>query len=81
MIGQEMPGQSTRQLMHRLAEGRCPLHGTPMTEVGPTDDGSMVIVECTQADCNIRGTKSGSDETVVLVPEFLHLLDPDRPEI
>jgi hypothetical protein len=67
--------------MHRLADGRRPLHGTPMAEVGHTEHGSMVIVECTQADCDIRGTKSGPGETVVLLPEFLHLLDPDRPEI
>jgi hypothetical protein len=52
-----------------------------MAEVGHTEHGSMVIVECTQADCDIRGTKNGPGETVVLLPEFLHLLDPDRPGI
>ncbi len=74
-----MPRQSTRQLMHRLADGRCPLHGAPMTPVGHAEDRSE-IVECSQADCGIRGTRGGPDEAVVLLPEFLHLLDPDRPE-
>jgi hypothetical protein len=73
--------QLTRQQMHRLAGGRCPLHGAAMTEIGHTDDRSVAIVECTQADCDIRGTKSGPDEAVVLLPEFLHLLDPDQPEV
>lgn len=76
-----MPRQSTRQLMHRLADGRCPLHGAPMVLIGPTEDQSAVILECSQADCSIRGTRSGSDNAVVLLPEFLHLLDPDKPEM
>jgi hypothetical protein len=76
-----MPRQSTRQLMHRLADGRCPLHGAQMTLIGHTEDRSAVIVECSQADCSIRGARSGSDEAVVLLPEFLHLLDPDKSEM
>jgi len=52
-----------------------------MAQVGQSEDGASSIVECTQADCSIRGTRSGADEAVVLLPEFLHLLDPERPDI
>jgi hypothetical protein len=52
-----------------------------MTLIGHTEDRSAVIVECSQADCSIRGARSGSDEAVVLLPEFLHLLDPDKSEM
>ena len=76
-----MPRQSTRQHMHRLADGRCPIHGAPMEQVGLAEDGSALIVECTQVDCNIRGTRSASEGAVVLLPGFTHLLDPDRPDI
>jgi hypothetical protein len=76
-----MPRQSTRQLMHRLADGRCTLHGAQMALIGYTEDRGAVIVECSQADCSIRGVRSGSDEAVVLLPEFLHLLDPDNSEM
>jgi hypothetical protein len=69
------------QLMHCLADGRCPLHGVPMTLIGNAEDRSTIIVECSQTNCDIRGTKSGPDEAVVLSPEVLHLLDPDRPEL
>jgi hypothetical protein len=52
-----------------------------MAQVGQSEDGSSSIMECTQADCSIRGTQSKPDEPIVLLPEFLHLLDPDRPDI
>jgi hypothetical protein len=52
-----------------------------MAPIGPTEDQSAVIVRCSQADCSIRGTRSASDDAVVLLPEFLHLLDSDKPEM
>jgi len=76
-----MPRQSTRQLMNRLADGRCPIHGATMVQVGYAEDEKTEIVECTQADCGIRGTRSSPEAGVVLLSEFVHLLDPDRPEI
>ncbi len=52
-----------------------------MEEVGRTENGDLAIVECSQTDCAIRGTRNSPDGSVVLLPEFLHLLDPDRPEV
>ena len=74
-----MPRQSTLQYLHRLADGHCPLHGAPMTQVGLAEDGSTLVVECTHPECTIRGTRSQNDTAVVLLPEFSHLLDPDKP--
>jgi hypothetical protein len=50
-----------------------------MTQVGLAEDGSTLVVECTHPGCNIRGTRSQNDKAVVLLPEFSHLLDPDKP--
>jgi hypothetical protein len=74
-----MPRQSTLQYLHRLADGHCPIHGTPMTQIGVAEDRNTLIVECDQTGCNIQGTKSQNDTAVVLLPEFSHLLDPDKP--
>ncbi len=74
-----MPRQHTRQHLHRLADGRCPIHGAVMAQVGTADDGTTLVVKCTQVDCVIHGTRRENEEGVVLLPEFMHLLDPDRP--
>ena len=76
-----MPRQATLHHMRRLADGRCPTHGAPMAQVGLAEDGRMVIVACTQEGCNIRGMRGESDPSVTLLPEFVHLLDPDKPEV
>jgi hypothetical protein len=76
-----MPRQHTRQHLHRLAGGRCPIHGAPMAQVDVAEDGRTLIVECTQTDCGVRGTRRENEEGVVLLPEFLHLLDPDSPTV
>lgn len=76
-----MARQHTRQYLHRLAEGRCPVHGALMAQVQAAEDGRTLVVECTQTDCDIRATKRENDEGVVLLPEFLHLLDPDKPKM
>ena len=76
-----MPRQHTRQHLHRLAKGRCPIHGTPMAQVEEAEDTDTLIVKCTQVDCDIRGTRREDEESVVLLPEFLHLLDPDSPRV
>jgi hypothetical protein len=41
-----MPRQSTLQYLHRLADGHCPIHGTPMTQIGVAEDRNTLIVEC-----------------------------------
>lgn len=74
-----MPKQSTLHRMQLLADGRCPIHGASMSQSGLAENGNTPIVECSQPGCNIRGIKSGPGETVVLLPEFSHLLDPDQP--
>ena len=74
-----MPRQHTRQHLHRLADGRCPIHGAPMAQVGASEDGTSLVVKCTQVDCDIQGIRGRNEESVVLLPEFMHLLDPDRP--
>ncbi len=76
-----MPRQHTRQHLHRLADGRCPIHGAPMAQVEVAEDTDTLIVKCTQVDCDIRGTRRENEEGVVLLPEFLHLLDPDSLRI
>jgi hypothetical protein len=50
-----------------------------MAQVGTADDGTTLVVKCTQVDCDIHGTRRENEEGVVLLPEFMHLLDPDRP--
>jgi hypothetical protein len=52
-----------------------------MEQVEIGEDTDTLIVKCTQVDCDIRGTKRENEEGVVLLPEFLHLLDPDSPKI
>jgi len=71
-----MPRQHTRQHLHRLADRRCPIHGTPMAEVEMAEDTDPLIVRCTQVDCDIRGTRRENEESVVLLPEFLQSDSP-----
>src|SRR5215207_800286 len=49
--GGAMPRQHTRQHLHRLADGCCPIHGAPMAQVGAAEDGTSLVVKCTQVDC------------------------------
>ncbi|MBL0406655.1 hypothetical protein JKG68_22125 [Microvirga aerilata] len=52
-----------------------------MAQIEEAEDTGTLIVKCTQVDCDIRGTRREDEEGVVLLPEFLHLLDPDSPRI
>jgi hypothetical protein len=68
--------QATRHRLQRLAQCRCPVHGTPMAQVGAAGDGQASLTECTRRDCDIRGTTVDPNGPIVLMPQFAHLLNP-----
>lgn len=49
-----MAEQSRIDRLKRLEDGRCPIHGIGMVQVG--QDGALFRVECPRADCNVQGT-------------------------
>lgn len=73
-----MAMQSRHDRLKRLSEGRCPIHGLSMVQVGLVDV-SAALVECPRRDCGIRGTATDPDGVVSLLPEHESLLGEARP--
>lgn len=71
-----MAKQSPQDRLHRLSDGRCPIHGTPMPQVGNTIQGDkhLYLVACPRRDCDIKATSESSFGPCDLLPEFEHLL-------
>ncbi|PNG50312.1 hypothetical protein WDL1P1_00362 (plasmid) [Variovorax sp. WDL1] len=69
-----MRKQSAQDREIRLSEGRCPVHGCAMHQVGLAKGERRLIVGCPRGDCEIRGTAERPAGPVVLLPEHEHLL-------
>ena len=73
-----MAKQSAKDRAQRLRAGCCPIHGTPMPQVG-TDviDGKPVsVVGCPRKDCTVQATQAEHDGGATLLPAWSHLLTP-----
>lgn len=71
-----MAKQTPADRLSRLADGRCPIHGLPMYQVGSAvvDEKTRFVAECTRADCNVQATTHEPFGPAVLLPEFEYLL-------
>jgi hypothetical protein len=69
-----MAKQSASERAFRLEGGNCPVHGSPMTQVGLDDDRTGYLVACTRKDCDIQGTAKIPYGPVTLLRSFEHLL-------
>lgn len=68
-----MVKQSRTDRLLRLSEGRCPIHGIPMVQVGVK--GSLFVALCPRRDCGISGTASVSHGPVTLDQEYQEWLN------
>ena len=70
--------QSPHDRLLRLADCRCPVHGTAMTQTGTTVVNGLhaYLAECPRADCGIKGTSFEAHGSLTLLPEFMHLVEP-----
>lgn len=68
--------QSVPDRLARLADGRCPLHGTAMPQVGNRIINGAVhaVVACPREDCNVQATMANHRARAVLTAEFDHLV-------
>lgn len=69
-----MKKQNKDDRLKRLAEGRCPVHGLTMTQVGLADNGRRFVVACPRMDCDIEGHSEDPFGPVTLTPSSAHLL-------
>jgi hypothetical protein len=66
-------GQTREAKLRRLSEGRCPVHGQPMTLVGEAN--GLRVVHCPQVRCGIRGVQMPTGSRAVRLPAaHQHLL-------
>ena len=66
-------GQTREARLSRLSEGRCPLHGQPMTLVGEAN--GLHVVHCPQVRCGIRGVQMPTGSRAIqLLAAHQHLL-------
>lgn len=70
-----MKNQRRADRLARLQEGRCPVHGLTMGQVGLTHEGTVFVVACPRKDCSIKGHSVEPFGSVMLEDEFLHLLE------
>lgn len=73
-----MAKQSARDRALRLSQGCCPIHGTPMTQIGNDEiDGQHVyVVACPRNDCDVQATQVDAGGAAVLDPAWAHLVGP-----
>ncbi|WP_455233591.1 hypothetical protein [Geopseudomonas aromaticivorans] len=73
-----MAKQSAKDRAFRLSEGRCPIHGVSMPQIGLTGEGDQqrALVGCPRKDCEITGSAWDADGPVELMPEHAALLRP-----
>jgi hypothetical protein len=66
-------GQTREVRLSRLSEGRCPVHGQPMTLVGEAN--GLRVVHCPRVRCGIRGVQMPTGSRAVRLPAVhQHLL-------
>lgn len=60
-----MKKQSVGDQLERLLDGRCPVHGHPMPQIGnwhtDPDGKRYTIVKCPRQGCNIKAKAYGID--------------------
>lgn len=71
-----MAKQSVEDRMKRLEEGRCPVHGTAMVQIGRVQVGGKehFLAECPRLACDIKATTQEPHGQAVLLDEFSHLI-------
>jgi hypothetical protein len=66
-------GQTREARLLRLSEGRCPVHGQPMTLVSEAN--GLRVVQCPQVRCDVRGVQMPTGSRAVRLPAaHQHLL-------
>ena len=73
-----MANQSKADRLLRLSEGRCPIHGGQMGQVGNTvepDGSSMFVAECGWRTCGIQAKTSSPEGPAQLLPGFEYILN------
>jgi hypothetical protein len=65
--------QSVADRRQRLSEGRCPVHGLYMPQIGPWV-GEECLCGCPRDDCKIEVWMPAPDGPATLLPEWEHLL-------
>ncbi|MFL9911884.1 hypothetical protein [Paraburkholderia sp. RL17-337-BIB-A] len=73
--------QSAADRLKRLDEGRCPIHGLDMTQVGLANDGRLFIVACPRKDCSVQATEARPFGEATLLPAFSHLIEIDESRL
>lgn len=56
----------------RLSDGRCPIHGIGMVQVGL--QGALFLAACPRKGCCVQGTSEAVPGAVTLLQEYRHLL-------
>ena len=75
--------QSYADRVHRLSDGRCPIHGIPMYQIDleyvalPCGhyEARRAIVECSRKDCEVLAYEEKPFQDAVLFPQFQYLLN------
>src|SRR5215203_5091641 len=66
-------GQTREVRLWRLSEGRCPVHGQPMTLLGEAN--GLRVVHCPRVRCDVRGVQMPTGSRAVRLPKaHKHLL-------
>jgi hypothetical protein len=66
-------GQTWEARILRLADGRCPVHGQPMTLVGEAN--GLRVVHCPRVRCDVTGVQMPTGCRAVRLPKaHKHLL-------
>ena len=66
-------GQTREARLWRLSEGRCPVHGQPMTLLGEVN--GLRVVRCPRVRCDVRGVQMPTGSRAVRLPAaHQHLL-------
>jgi hypothetical protein len=68
--------QTARDLLRRLADGCCPIHGIGMTQTGLTNDETAFVCACPRKDCGITGFTHSPHGPVSLAPAWSHIVAP-----
>lgn len=73
-----MAKQIARDRAERLKDGRCPIHGIDMPQIGLDGEGveQRFLVGCPRKDCEIKGTSVMPFGPVELLPEYATLIGP-----
>ncbi len=72
-----MAKQRSVDRIKRLLDGRCPIHGDGMSQVGVSSDSSVAIVKCNRKICDIEGWTFRCNGPVMLLPDWAHVIDED----